>query len=474
MSTALFWFRQDLRCQDNPALTLACRNHQKIILLYIKESHPAVPMGSAQQWWLHHSLLSLKHNLQKINLDLTVREGEPLTILKEIIAENGVSAVYWHRCYEPANSARDQQIKTDIKSLGINAVSCNGSLLNEPWDVLNQSGGYFKVFTPYWRQCLRQMNVRPVMNIANWPAHHPVASLQIKDLALLPCNPDWSENFGNFWQPGEQGALCRLDNFISTHLYGYKEHRNIPSIQGTSRLSPHLHFGEISTQTIWFAVQQAKENPGCDMESAECFLSELGWREFSRQLLYHYPNLPHTNFKRQFDRFPWQDNKAVLTKWQRGLTGYPIVDAGMRELWHTGYMHNRVRMIAASFLIKHLMIDWREGAAWFWDTLLDADLANNAASWQWVAGSGADAAPYYRIFNPVLQGEKFDPSGDYVKLWVPELASVPKKWLHKPWEAPGLLSGIDYPPPVVDHAAARKLALTSYQDISNVSRQEDL
>lgn len=470
MTTALFWFKQDLRCQDNPALTLACRNNQKIIPLYIKESHPALPMGAAQKWWLHHSLVSLKNSLQQVNLDLNFREGDPLTILEKVITENQVSSVYWNRSYEPMHSARDQIIKTELKSLGIDVISCNGSLLNEPWDVLNQSGGYFKVFTPYWRQCLRQMKVRPLMEISKWPDNQPIASLSLDQFDLLPKNPDWAINFSKFWQPGETGARNNLHLFLSEHLHGYKELRNIPSIQGTSRLSPHLHFGEISPQQIWMAVQQAKQQPLCDIESAENFLSEIGWREFSFQLLYHYPKLMDTNFKRQFDRFPWQDNEPALKMWQRGLTGYPIVDAGMRELWQTGYMHNRVRMIVASFLIKHLMIDWRKGAAWFWDTLLDADLANNSASWQWVAGSGADAAPYYRIFNPVLQGEKFDPSGEYVKHWIPELTPVPNKWIHKPWEAPGNVSGIvlgvDYPHPIVEHTVARQAALSGYQQVS--------
>lgn len=466
MSPAIFWFKQDLRCQDNPALTLACRNHEKIICIYIKESNPALPMGAAQQWWLHHSLTSLKQSLQKVNLDLNILQGDPLTIIKKLIAQNQVSTVYWNRCYEPMHSTRDQIIKTELKSTGIDVISCNSSLLNEPWDVFNQSGSYFKVFTPYWRQCLRQMNVRPLMHISKWPANQPIVSMAIEELKLLPSNPDWAQKFSDFWQPGEDGAMSNLTNFISRHLCGYKELRNIPSKPGTSRLSPHLHFGEISPQQIWAAVQQAKQRPGCDMESAETFLSEIGWREFSCQLLYYYPKLMDSNFKRQFDRFPWQDNEITLKLWQKGLTGYPIVDAGMRELWHTGYMHNRVRMIAASFLIKHLMIDWRKGAAWFWDTLLDADLANNSASWQWVAGSGADAAPYYRIFNPVLQGETFDPAGKYVKRWVPELASLSNKWVHKPWEAPQGIYKLDYPNPIVDHATARQTALASYQQLS--------
>ncbi|KTD62486.1 cryptochrome/photolyase family protein [Legionella shakespearei] len=462
MSTAIFWFRQDLRCYDNPALTLACKNHQKIIPLYIKEIKPALAMGGAQLWWLHHSLLSLKSNLQQVNLDLYLRQSDPMTLFKELISQYQVEAVYWNRCYEPMHSARDQAIKTELKAMGIQVISCNGSLLHEPWEVMNQSGNYFKVFTPYWKQCLRQMQPRPLMNVAKWPLSQSIPSDPLDEWNLLPKKPDWAVGFASYWQPGEQGALANLDLFIDEYLSGYKEHRNEPGTSGTSRLSPHLHFGEISPQQVWAAIQQVMREPGCDLLSAETYLAELGWREFSYQLLYHFPQLMEANFKPQFDAFPWQNDEEGLRLWQRGLTGYPIVDAGMRELWHTGYMHNRVRMIVASFLTKHLMIDWRRGAAWFWDTLLDADLANNSASWQWVAGSGADAAPYYRIFNPTVQGEKFDPQGEYIKRWVPELASATKQWIHQPWNAPkGTFA--DYPAPIVDHATARQVALESYQ-----------
>lgn len=465
MSTAIFWFRQDLRCHDNPAFTLACNNHQKLIPLYIKEIKPVLTMGRAQQWWLHHSLLSLKNNLNKVNLDLYLRQSDPMILLKELIHKHQVVAVYWNRCYEPMYSSRDRLIKAELKSMGIQVISCNGSLLHEPWEIMNQSGHYFKVFTPYWRQCMRQIQPRPLVTVSEWPLKQPISSDVLDEWNLLPRNPDWAAEFSSCWQPGEQGALANLDVFINERLFGYKEYRNEPAKSGTSRVSPHLHFGEISPQQIWEVVQQAMREPDCDLISAETYLAELGWREFSYQLLYHYPQLMESNFKSQFDGFPWQNDEAGLKRWQQGLTGYPIVDAGMRELWHTGFMHNRVRMITASFLTKHLMIDWRKGAAWFWDTLLDADLANNSASWQWVAGSGADAAPYYRIFNPTVQGEKFDPQGEYVKRWVPELASAAKQWIHQPWNAPkGMLSSRNnYPAPIVDHATARQVALTSYQ-----------
>jgi len=469
MSTALFWFRQDLRCADNPALALACKSHTKLIPLYIKESNPALSMGGAQQWWLHHSLKSLKNDLSKVNLDLCLRQADPLVLLKELITLHQIEAVYWNRCYEPTSIARDQKIKTELKALGVQVISCNGSLLHEPWEVLNQGGTYYKVFTPYWRQCLRQIQTHPLIQISTWPLNQPAKSESLDDWHLLPTNPDWAKGFSPHWQPGSEGALTKLNEFVSNQIQGYKERRNQPACSGTSRLSPHLHFGEISPQQVWNGVQQAMQDPGCDSLSAQVYLSELGWREFSYNLLYHFPQLNDTNFKGQFDRFPWQDDEAGLKRWQKGLTGYPIVDAGMRELWHTGYMHNRVRMIVASFLTKHLMIDWRKGAAWFWDTLLDADLASNSASWQWVAGSGADAAPYYRIFNPTLQGEKFDPDGEYVKRWVPELAPVAKKWVHQPWQAPKgslpLTLGVEYPLPIVDYAMAREVALASYKTL---------
>lgn len=468
MSTAIMWFRQDLRCYDNPALALACE-HQKLIPIYIKDTHSSLVMGNAQHWWLHHSLLALSTSLQKVNLNLCLKQGNPLTVLTKLVKQYSVEAIYWSRCYEPAYIKRDEIIKAELKSIGVKVISRNSSLLNEPWEILNQSGQYFKVFTPYWRKCLQKIHVKPLHTISNWPSSQPVPSDVLEQWELLPKNPNWAKEFSAHWEPGENGALNNLNLFISNHLKGYKELRNQPAKMGTSKLSPHLHFGEISPNQVWLSVQQAMQETGCDLTSAQTYLSELGWREFSYQLLYHYPRLMELNFNRKFDGFSWEHDEASLMCWQKGMTGYPIVDAGMRELWRTGYMHNRVRMIVASFLTKDLLIDWRKGAAWFWDTLLDADLANNSASWQWVAGSGADAAPYFRIFNPVLQGEKFDPLGEYVKRWVPELANVPVRWIHKPWEAPPtclpIVLGADYPLPIVDHAAARQMALANYKKL---------
>lgn len=469
MSIALMWFRQDLRCTENPALTSACQ-HQSLIPLYIDDTSSGI-MGGAQRWWLHHSLASLQENLHQQGLDLCLRRGDPLTILLQMVKAHQVEAVYWNRCYEPASIARDQIIKAALKQAGVAVYSSNGSLLNEPWTVKNQNGGYFKVFTPYWKQSLKQLNPPVVHGMSHWPAGVPCESDDLSDWRLLPNKPDWAYEFSRYWQPGETGAEEKLSHFIADNLQEYKYLRDIPAKDATSRLSPHLHFGEISPWRIWRAIEQSKQNPQADFASAERFLAELGWREFSYHLLYHFPQLPDSNFRADFDAFPWKLDEDALRCWQRGMTGYPIVDAGMRELWRTGYMHNRVRMIVASFLTKDLFIDWRVGASWFWDTLVDADLANNSASWQWVAGSGADAAPYFRIFNPVLQGEKFDPLGVYVCQWVPELAKVPLRWLHKPWEAPagslGLTLGRDYPKPIVDHAKARTLALATWQAIKS-------
>jgi len=464
MSTALIWFRQDLRCHDNPALTQACLKHRHLIPLYIKESAPSLAMGSAQLWWLHHSLQALKNSLQELNLDLFLRQGEALGLLKKLIEKHKIEAVYWNRCYEPTYIQRDMQIKAELKKLGVKVISCNGSLLHEPWEILNKTGEYFKVFTPYWRQCLKQMPSRALYEIKVWPSLYSIDSEDLNDWQLRPVKPNWAAGFSHRWQPGEQGAWNQLTHFLSEGLNDYKLARNNPACEGSSGLSPYIHFGELSPQQIWTAVQYKMQEASCNLASAECFLSELGWREFSYQLLYHVPQLPEQNFKKSFNSFRWDDNSNVLALWQKGQTGYPIVDAGMRELWSTGYMHNRVRMIVASFLTKDLLIDWRKGAAWFWDTLLDADLANNSASWQWVAGCGADAAPYFRIFNPLLQGEKFDPKGDYVKRWIPELAGIPVKWIHSPWLAPNFVNTA-YPVPIVDHSIARQIALERYKQM---------
>lgn len=466
MTTALVWFRQDLRCSDNPALALACHEHANLIPLYIWDTD-IKPADGAQQWWLHHSLVSLDDSLQKHALRLILRQGKPLDILLKLAKTHAVDTVYWNRCYEPNVIERDKIIKTALRAAGIKVKSCNGSLLNEPWTIKNKSGTFYKVFTPFWRHCLQDMDIPKPAKISRYPNRVSAQSDRLVDWNLIPQRPNWAEGFARYWQPGEKGAQKKLKKFLKHHLTQYQHARDIPAADATSQLSPHLHFGEISPWHIWRVLEQIMAESTVDVPSAQRFLAEIGWREFSYYLLYHFPALPTTNFKSQFDAFPWQNDQSHLTCWQKGMTGFPIVDAGMRQLWKTGYMHNRVRMIVASFLTKDLLMDWRLGAAWFLDTLVDADLASNSASWQWVAGCGADAAPYFRVFNPVLQGEKFDPKGDYIRQWIPELAHVKPKWIHQPWMATdaelGLCLGVDYPKPIVDHAEARKRALDYYK-----------
>ena len=459
MNTALVWFRQDLRLSDNPAFAEACSTHEQIIAIYILDKKTSL-LGGAQSWWLHHSLVSLAESLKKMGLNLLLKQGDPIEIIPQLVKEYSIGAVYWNRCYEPMVIQRDKKVKTILADQGIQVRSSNGSLFNEPWNIKNKSGDYFKVFTPYWKHCLQTMSVPLEISIPKISKTLAVASESVADLNLLPKNPNWAQGFTQYWQPGEQGAYKQLTEFIEHHLTGYKTHRDIPAKNATSRLSAHLHFGEISPWVIWRAIELARLDPACDLQSAERFLSELGWREFSYYLLYHFPDLPKVNFKPEFDQFPWHHDDEGLKSWQQGRTGYPIVDAGMRELWQTGYMHNRVRMIVASFLTKDLFIDWRVGADWFLDTLVDADLANNSASWQWVSGSGADAAPYFRIFNPILQSKKFDPEGLYIKQWIPELSKVSGHLIHEPWSV-----CLNYPKPIVDHDEARKLALHYYQSI---------
>ena len=467
MSNAIVWFRQDLRLCDNPAFTNACRNHDFIIPLYILDDTTTI--GQAQRWWLHHSLNSLNYDLKNFGLNLCRQKGNALKILEKLVKDYKIETIYWNRCYEPNVIKRDILIKKFFQKNGINIVSTNGSLLNEPWEITNSSGSFFKVFTPYWRFCLKKIHIPEPYNISNIPKSLNVSSESLESWQLLPKKPNWAAAFHDYWQPGENGAHVKLKNFIENNLQNYKTSRDEPAKDSTSKLSPHLHFGEISPWQIWRTIENLTGNKNYDLPSIERFLTEIGWREFSYYLLYHVPSIPNENFKNMFDSFPWQNDNLLLKSWQTGKTGYPIIDAGMRELWHTGYMHNRVRMIVASFLTKDLFIDWRLGAHWFLDTLVDADLASNSASWQWVAGCGADAAPFFRIFNPILQGEKFDPNGDYIKQWIPELKDVPKKWIHQPWMAPkdqmGLGLSKDYPKPIVNHHEARQQALLYYKKL---------
>lgn len=384
-------------------------------------------------------------------------------MLSELVDQTGAKAVVWNRLYEPYAIARDTRLKEALVARSISVSSFNGSLLKEPWEVKTGSDTPFKVFTPFWRAAqstLEPSSPLPAPKSLPTPAKWP-ASDKLSDWKLLPTRPNWARGFEPLWQPGEAGARARLAAFVDDGLSRYAAARDVPAETATSRLSPHLHWGEISPGQVWHALQVARQSPRAE-RNVDKFLSEIGWREFSYHLLYHFPTLPERNFRSQFDAFPWADDNAGYRAWTKGRTGYPIVDAGMRELWDTGTMHNRVRMAAASFLIKHLLIDWRRGANWFWDTLVDADLANNSASWQWVAGSGADAAPYFRIFNPVLQGEKFDPDGVYVRRWVPELEACDTRFVHRPWDAPNFRA-LQYPAPIVAHDRARARALAAFQ-----------
>lgn len=466
MTIALVWFRRDLRLNDNPAFIEACSRHQFVIPLYIYDEKNSV-LGGAQAWWLHHSLTSLSNSLAQLGLNLILRKGEPLEIILDLIKKCSVSSVYWNRCYDPASILRDKKIKATLLEQGIEVLSFNGSVLHEPWTIKNKNGDYFKVFTPYWNHCKQNLNIQAAMHLEHRPAGIEVDSDKLWEWKLLP-TINWAARFKEYWTPGEEGAQQKLLEFIEHQLNDYKKNRDFPIKNATSRLSPHLHFGEISPWTIVRAIELAKLEPKCDLSSADHFLSELGWREFSVYLLFHFPTLPSENFRNEFDAFPWHNDEKLLACWQKGLTGYPIIDAGMRELWATGYMHNRVRMIAASFLTKGLLIDWRLGADWFLDTLVDADLANNSASWQWVAGSGADAAPYFRIFNPVLQSQKFDADGSYIRQWVPELSQLKSQSIHAPWESidsEKIYRTTNYPMPIINHHEARTRALNYYNQL---------
>ena len=477
---SILWFRQDLRLADNPALAAALARGAPILPLYVlDEKTPGrwAP-GGAGRWWLHHSLAALAADLEGLGRPLVLRRGPAERVLAELAAEVGAVAVFWNRCYEPFAIARDTRIKAALQDRGLIAENSNGALLFEPWVPQTQSGGPFKVFTPFWRHLLgRGSPAAPLPRPEALPGGVEARGDALEDWSLLPRAPDWAGGLREGWVPGEAGARARLAAFLEAAVGDYQGQRDLPDSPGTSRLSPHLHWGEISPRQVWQATRHraaAGDLKAGDpkAEGGEAFLRELGWREFSYHLLYHWPELPERNWKPAFDAFPWRDDDEAYRAWTRGRTGYPLVDAGLRELWTTGWMHNRVRMVAASFLIKHLLIHWRRGEDWFWDTLVDADLASNAASWQWVAGSGADAAPFFRIFNPVTQSRKFDPEGGYLRRWLPELAGLPAAAIHAPWEAEagtlaaaGVRLGETYPRPIVDHAAARQRALAALETI---------
>lgn len=472
---SIVWFRLDLRLADNPALAAAVKRGGPIVPVFIHapdEERPWSP-GGASNWWLHQSLRSLGASLQELGSQLVIRRGPTQMVLQALVNETGARAVFWSRRYEPAVIARDTIVKDALRRDGVEVESFNAALLHEPWTIQNQSGKPFRVFTPFWRHCLTQPAPpaplpvpRKIIAPAQWPKMLALAALELEPKI------NWAAGLKTAWQPGEAGAHAHLKRFLQAAHANYGDQRNRPDVIGTSRLSPHLHFGEISPRQIWSALQHHAGVGGATDWRASQFLTEVGWREFAHHLLYHFPQTPQLPLREDFIRFPWRKDAAFLARWQRGGTGYPIVDAGMRELWATGWMHNRVRMIVASFLVKDLLLSWTEGAKWFWDTLVDADLAQNTLGWQWTAGCGADAAPYFRVFNPMSQGEKFDPQGDYVRRWCPELAKLPDTWLHQPWQAPpeilaraGIVLGRDYPEPLVSHAIAREVALEAFASL---------
>ena len=473
----LLWLRLDLRLADNSALDAAIERGGPIVPVFIwapEEETPWAP-GGASRWWLHQSLAALDARLREVGSLLIIRRGPTLDALADLVKETGAGAVVWNRRYEPTVIARDARVKEALRGDGLVAESFNAALVHEPWTVENKSRKPFQVFTPFWKHCLTKPDPaapspspRSIAAPAKWPK-----ALPLDELELQPKIP-WADGLRAAWQPGEAGAMAGLSRFLAKSFDDYSAQRNRPDLTGTSRLSPHLHFGEISPRQIWHGLARMAQKRGLPVTTwrGSQFLAEVGWREFSHHLLYHFPHTPAEPLRAEFRKFPWRKDAAWLKAWQRGRTGYPIVDAGLRELWTTGWMHNRVRMIVASFLVKDLLLSWEQGAAWFWDTLVDADLAQNTLGWQWTAGCGADAAPYFRVFNPVLQGEKFDPQGDYVRQWCPELTKLPDKWLHQPDKAPetilaaaGVELGRSYPEPIVSHTIARDVALEAFAGI---------
>lgn len=468
----IVWFRQDLRIEDNPALFKAAEN-AIILPIYILDDENANDwcMGEASRWWLQKSLQSLNKSL---NGNLHLFNGKADEIIPDLIEKTDATGIYWNRCYEPWRISRDKKIKAELLTNNIKVRSFNGSLLFEPPNIKKADDTPYKVFTPFYKKGCVENGPPPRELVTNLPKlifKKNISSKNLSNLSLLSDIP-WYRHMEEIWSPGEKGANERLNQFLEHGIQNYKIGRNRPDKEFVSRLGAHFHFGELSPHQAWFRVKNLTQSSDTK-DSIEHFLSELGWREFSNNLLYYWQELPENNLQKKFDRFPWINDSTNLKKWQHGLTGYPIVDAGMRQLWKTGYMHNRVRMVTGSFLVKNLMLDWRHGERWFWDTLLDADLANNSASWQWIAGCGADAAPFFRIFNPIVQGEKFDPNGDYVREYIPELSQIPTKFIHKPWEAPedillkaGIILDKDYPLPIVDLKLSRERALSAFKSLS--------
>jgi deoxyribodipyrimidine photo-lyase len=474
----IVWLRADLRLSDHPALYEAGQSGAPVICLYVLDEEGADarppygrPLGAASRWWLAQSLRALDESLKRLGQTLVLRRGRAADIITAVAQEANAASVNWIASDIAGDAATEREVMQALEPIGVEGRAFPSDLLAKPSSVRNKEGRSLRVFTPFWKRILSLGDPpKPLPAPKNMKAMPGIASDDLAAWNLEPTKPDWAGGLRDTWTPGEAAAQKRLREFLDHDIHGYATLRDRPDRDGTSRLSPHLRFGEISPRQVWYAANFAAAQRPAVASDVGKFLSELGWREFSRHLLFDLPQLAKQNLQASFDEFPWKRNAKALRAWQRGQTGYPIVDAGMRELWHTGIMHNRVRMIVASFLVKHLLIDWRDGEAWFWDTLVDADPGSNPASWQWVAGSGADAAPYFRIFNPVLQGEKFDAEGAYVSKWVPELAQLPAKLIHHPWDATpielsaaGVVLGKTYPEPIVDHKAARERALAAYK-----------
>ena len=472
----ILWFRQDLRISDNPALKAALSHNKPLVPVYIQDVRDSKwSNGRASEWWLLHSLRKLDAQLRAAGSRLIIRRGKPDAVLEQLTDELAARHLFYNRRYEPQGIKEQESVERALKLKGVVIESFNASLLFEPELIKTRKGEPFKVFTPFWEACLESPaptsllpTPKQIMRPKRWPVGEKIDQLQL----------EWDEsdtmNLATHWSPGADMAMKMLNSFAARRVCNYETDRDRPDLAGTSRLSPYLHFGEISPRQIWNRIQKSisGKTSGKDMPGALAFLRQLGWREFAYHLLYHFPFTTDKPLRSKYVEFPWKHSNKSLAAWRDAQTGYPIVDAGMRELVQSGWMHNRVRMIAASFLIKHLLIPWQHGARWFWEKLVDADLANNTLGWQWVAGCGADAAPFFRIFNPMLQGTKFDPEGSYVRKWIPELNGLPDRWIHCPWQAPaknlreaGVRLGRTYPSPIVNHLVARQKALRAYNEI---------
>ncbi len=487
----MVWFRNDLRMTDQPALHAALERGRPVLCIFILESDNGLrPLGAASRWWLHHSLDRLGADLAKAGASLTLYAGAASTIVPAIVEAADAGALFFTRRYGGSSTALDEAIRAEVASGCCAVETFNGRLLHEPWDIKTKAGGNYGVYTPYWKAAMalgrpgeplpRPRHLRGAPAPSSGP--RPVA---LADLGLLPAKVNWAAGWDENWTPGEGGAAERLAAFLKDGLIDYPAERDRLASWGTSRLSPHLRFGEISPRQIHAAVEATRAKAHGTKahgtkaggkvvdEAAGKYLAEIGWREFDYQVLHYHPDIATKNLNAKFDRLPWADvPKAQLVAWKKGRTGFPVVDAGMRELWATGYMQNRVRMITASFLIKDMLCDWRVGEQWFWDCLCDADPANNTMNWQWVAGTGADASPFFRIFNPVTQGERYDPGGDYIRRHVPELAKLKGKAIHAPWladeaelRAAGVELGRTYPQPMLDHGESRQRALEAYRKV---------